>query len=220
MSMPLLIAHGDEWVLTGYFGAGNTTKDKKNEAGFRHAVNEALRLRPALIVFGEHAEAPMDQAAKACHAVGFVVFRCTGRGVDGVYTLCGDQPDEVLVRVIGQAELLGQLRELGCEANGNTLEMSALQTMQGIGPKIAAAILAEGDPAELMQRTGWLPKCKGAEKVRAAMTAEAYTAAIDELKLRRVPLQVVEGEQGAAALRALGLWLLADRIEEAERGPA
>jgi hypothetical protein len=213
------IANGDEWVLAGWHAAGNAPPDRKREAGFKHAVNEALRLRPNVVIFGQDDEAPMQIAAQACHAAGFKTYRCFGRGPDGVYTYCADLLDSMKVRVIGQTALLGQLRLIGCEAEGEQLEVSALRTMHGVGPKIAQAILDEGDPSELMMRDGWLPKCRAAEKVRAALTVEAYQKALEDLKLHRVEIFELEDERGPEALRALGLGMLADRIEESEREP-
>ena len=218
-----VIAHGDEWVLEGWHGAGNSTADKKRDAGFRHAVNEALKIhpRPDLIIFGEHDEAPMRLAAQACYAAGFEVMRCAGRGADGIYSYCADLPDDMPVRVLGRGVLLGQLAILGCEVEGGQpLEVTALRTLKGVGPKTAWAILDQGDPRELLQRNGWLPPCRAAEKVRAGMSLEAYDAAVEELRLKRVDLTLVDGARGPAALRELGLGMLADRIEEGEYEPA
>lgn len=214
---PFIIAHGDEWTLAGYHGAGNRPTEQKLDSGVRHALNEVLRQRPDLIIFGDHEDCDMGAAARACHAAGFRVLRASGRGVDGIWTYCADLPDEMPVKVLGQTALLGQLRQLGVDADGQLLEVSALCELPRVGVVTAAAIIAEGDPIELMSRPDWIPRCRAAEKVRTGLTVEAYQTALEALRLRRVQLQEVTGERGPIALRALGLGWLADRIEESER---
>jgi hypothetical protein len=204
-------------MLAGYHGAGNRPAEQKQDSGLRHALNEALRQRPDLIVFGDHDDCDMGPAAHACHTAGFPVLRASGRGVDGIWTYCADLPDEMPVRVLGQTALLGQLRALGVDAEGQSLEVSALCELPRVGPATAAAILADGDPIELLARPDWLPRCRAAERVRAGLTMEIYQEALDRLRIRRVQIQEVTGEHGPAALRALGLSWLADRIEEGER---
>lgn len=201
---PITIANADEWIAAGWHGAGNAPHDKKAEAGWRHAVNQALAHRPQIIILGS--EKAADDAAPRLHALGFEVWRCEGKGINGVYTYVGDQPENAEVRVIGEAAQLGQVRALGCEAAGESLEMTALQSLPGIGPKTAAAILEDGFP-EVAE--DWLPRCRGAEKVKAVLAG--YAQALEAARLVRVPIRKMEGPKDD--LRALGLGRLADRIE-------
>lgn len=217
----LTVAHGDEWALAGWHGAGNTLPERKAASSYRHALNEAMRQCPQVVIFGRHEEAPTELAAQACHAAGFRVFFAEGRGVDGVWTFCADLPDSLPVKVLGHAHQLGQLRQLGCEADGFDLAVSALCTFPHVGEKTAEAIVAEAEsegctPRDLIARAVWLPKVRGASRVRVAMTPEGYDVALANLTLRRVEIREITGERGPTALRELGLGHLADRIEESE----
>ncbi len=212
----LKIANGDEWMLAGWHGAGNSTPERKLDSGIKHVLNIALSMCPDIIIFGEHDDAPMGEADCACHAAGFVTYLASGRGVDGIYSFCADLPDSEQVQILGRQAEIGQLRLLGCEADGEALEVSALRAMPLVGPKTAAAILEEGDPLDLFLYPRWMPRCRAAEKVRAGLSVEAYSTALEALRLRRVQLQQVEGPRGPDALRALGLGKLASLIEGAD----
>ena len=201
---PIRIANGDEWVAAGWHGAGNAPPDKKIEAGWRHAVNRALEERPQIVILGSEKSA--DDAALRLYALGFEVWRCDGKGINGVYTLVGDMPEDQPVRVIGESAQLGQVRLLGADCGGESLEQTALCSLPGVGPKTAQAIIEDGFPDVPAE---WMPRCRAAEKIKAVLVG--YPEALEAARLVRVEIRKMTGPKDD--LRALGLGRIADRIE-------
>lgn len=171
----LTLAHGDEWAGRGCHVSTPA----------RVAADFVLASRPDAVMMGQRQGA--DEAADAVHALGFVVYRCDGRGVDGLWSLCLDTPENTKIRVIGQSLLLGQIREIDVEAEGEDLIMTAWKAVAGIGEKKALKKIEAGEqPPDL-----------------------------DAHRLQRVRYWKMTGPR--KPLRALGLHYLADRIEEGSR---
>lgn len=187
------IVHGDEIVIAGWHGAGNAKAEDKKRAGLLHCINVLHRTRFDVVCFGEEKD---TNAAAVCATLGWTVWAGPGRGADVVYSFVADLPNEEQVEIIGEAKLLGQIQYDGISVSPKTesLEMTALQALPGIGVKTAQAILAAGWPDVPPE---WMPVCRTPEKAKAALAA--YDP--EPHRLKRVPV-----------------WLVTERVNLSEYG--
>lgn len=190
------IVHGDELVAAGWHGAGNAKPEDKKRSGLLHCINVLHRTRFDVVCFGEEKD---TNAAAVCATLGWEVWAGLGRGADVVYSFVADLPDGEPVEIIGEAKLLGQIRFDGVQVGGESLEMTALQALPGIGIKTAQAILAAGWPNV---PADWVPVCRSPEKVKAALAGyDPEPHRLKKVDIRRVTEKVNLSDYGLGAVR-------------------
>jgi len=191
------IVHGDEIVAAGWHGAGNAKPEDKKRSGLLHCINVLHRTLFDVVCFGEEKD---TNAAAVCATLGWEVWSGPGRGVDVVYSLVADMPEGELVEVIGEAKLLGQMKQLeGVRVGGESLEMTALQALPGIGVKTAQTILAAGWPDV---PADWLPACRAPDKVKAALAEyDPEPHRLKKVEVRLVTEKVNLSAYGLGAVR-------------------
>lgn len=190
------IVHGDELVSAGWHGAGNAKPEDKKRSGLLHCINVLHRTRFDVVCFGEEKE---TNAAAVCATLGWETWAGPGRGADVVYSFVAELPDNMTVEIIGDAKLLGQIRFDGVQVGGESLEMTALQALPGVGIKTAQAILAAGWPNV---PPDWVPVCRSPEKVKAALAGyDPEPHRLKRIEVRRVTEKVNLSEYGLGAVR-------------------